>query len=49
MLGGPGRYTIELAKKGYNLILFDLAEENLEFARKQIKKAKVENEIKDVI
>jgi 2-polyprenyl-3-methyl-5-hydroxy-6-metoxy-1,4-benzoquinol methylase len=24
--GGPGRYTIELAKKGYNVILLDLSQ-----------------------
>ena len=23
--GGPGRYTIELAKKGYDVVLFDLS------------------------
>jgi len=47
--GGPGRYTIELAKKGYDIILLDLVKENLEFAKKQIKKAKVENKVKEIV
>lgn len=47
--GGPGRYSIELAKKGYNVILLDLVPEHLEFAQKKIKQAKVQNKIKDII
>ena len=47
--GGPGRYTIDLAKQGYDIILLDLTPANLEFAKKQIKKAKVQNKIKGVI
>ena len=47
--GGPGRYIIELAKKGYEVILFDLVEENLEFAKKQIKKAKVKSRVKEIV
>jgi len=47
--GGPGRYTIELAKRGYDVILLDLVKENLEFAKKQIKKAKVENKVKEIV
>jgi ubiquinone/menaquinone biosynthesis C-methylase UbiE len=47
--GGPGRYTIELAKMGYNLILLDLVPENLEFAKKKIAQAGVENKVKDIV
>ena len=32
--GGPGRYTIELAKLDYDVILFDLVAEHLELAKK---------------
>jgi S-adenosylmethionine-dependent methyltransferase len=39
--GGPGRYTIELAKKGYNMVLLDLSPQCLKLARKQIKRAGV--------
>ena len=35
---GPGRYAIELAKRGYKVTLFDLAPENLEFARKKLQR-----------
>jgi len=47
--GGPGRYSIELAKLGYDVILLDLVKENLDLAKKQIKKAKVDNKIKDIL
>jgi ubiquinone/menaquinone biosynthesis C-methylase UbiE len=47
--GGPGRYTIELAKMGYEVVLFDLTPENLELAKKQIKKAKVQKNVKEVV
>jgi len=32
--GGPGRYSIELAKKGYNVTLIDLSLENINLAKK---------------
>lgn len=47
--GGPGRYTIELAKLGYKVVLLDLVSANLEIAKKQIKKAKVEKNVLDVV
>ncbi len=47
--GGPGRYTIELAKKGYDIVLYDLVKENLDFATKRIKKEKVESKVKDIV
>jgi ubiquinone/menaquinone biosynthesis C-methylase UbiE len=47
--GGPGRYTIELAKQGYNLSLLDFTPQNLEIARKMIKKEKVQNMVKKII
>jgi len=47
--GGPGRYTIELAKMGYEVVLLDLVAKNLEFAKTQIKKAKVEKQVKAIV
>lgn len=47
--GGPGRYTIELAKLGYDVVLFDLVRANLELAEEQIKKAKVGKHIKGIV
>ena len=47
--GGPGRYTIELARMGYDVILLDLVSDNLELAKEQIKKAKVNKNVKEII
>jgi len=47
--GGPGRYAIELAKMGHDVVLFDLVPEHLEIARNKIKKTKVQTKIKDVV
>jgi len=43
--GGPGRYTIELAKRGYQVVLLDVTPGNLEFARRQIKRAGVQDRV----
>ncbi len=47
--GGPGRYTIELGKQGYDVVLLDLTPELLDIARTQIVKAGVERKVKQVI
>jgi ubiquinone/menaquinone biosynthesis C-methylase UbiE len=47
--GGPGRYTIELAKKGYDVALFDLSAECLREAEKRIRNARVKNRVKNVV
>lgn len=47
--GGPGRYTLALAGKGYNVILLDMTPANLEFARRQIKRTGVQHQVKDVV
>ena len=47
--GGPGRYTIELARKGYDIILVDLVPEMLKTAEKQIKRADVKKRVKQLI
>jgi len=47
--GGPGRYTIELAKKGYDVILMDLSPECLAIARNEARKASVENKVKEIV
>ncbi len=46
--GGPGRYTIELARRGYQMVLEDLTPANLEFARRQIKRAGVQKNVKEL-
>lgn len=47
--GGPGRYTIEFAKQGYDVVLFDIVPANLEFAKRQIEKAKLQNRVKEFV
>lgn len=47
--GGPGRYTIELAKLGYDVTLLDLTREMLEIAREQITKAHVDERVKEIL
>ena len=46
--GGPGRYTIELARKGYEVVLLDMTPANLAFARRQIRRAKVQDKIVNI-
>ncbi len=47
--GGPGRYTIELARRGYQVVLLDLTPANLAFARRQIKKIPQRENVKALI
>ena len=47
--GGPGRYTIELAKMGYDIVLLDLTPKLLEIAKEQINKANVKNRVKQIV
>ncbi len=47
--GGPGRYTIELAKQGYDVVLLDLTQEMLAKARRQISRAKVRDKVQQMV
>jgi len=47
--GGPGRYTIELAKRGYNVVLLDLVPEMLKLAKRKIKRAGVLRKVKQFV
>jgi len=47
--GGPGRYTIDLAKQGYDVVLLDLTPELLQIAKRKIKKEKVQDKVKNII
>ena len=38
--GGPGRYSLELVRRGYEVVLLDMTPANLEFAKRQLKRAK---------
>jgi SAM-dependent methyltransferase len=46
--GGPGRYTIELAKRGYDMVLLDYTPANLKFAKKQIAQQNVGIKVKEI-
>ena len=47
--GGPGRYTIDLAKRGYEVILLDLVPEMLDLAERRIRQAGVKRKVKRVV
>lgn len=47
--GGPGRYTIELANKGYKVVLLDLSAGSLEVAKREIRKAKVKANVTKIV
>ncbi len=47
--GGQGRYTVELAKKAYEVVLLDITPRMLKIAERQIKKAKVGNRVKQIV
>lgn len=47
--GGPGRYTIELVKSGYDVVLVDLTSELLKIAKRKIVKEKVQNRVKQIV
>jgi SAM-dependent methyltransferase len=47
--GGPGRYTVELARRGYDVVLLDMTPANVEFARRQVKRAKLQDRVPAVL
>lgn len=47
--GGPGRYTVELARRGYRLTLVDLTREHLDRARKVVRRAGVEARVARIL
>ncbi len=47
--GGPGRYTIELARRGYEVTLLDLVPANLEFAERQIRRARLQSRVPQIV
>lgn len=46
---GPGRYSVELAQRGYQMTLLDMTPVNLEFARRQIRRRKLQANVKEFI
>lgn len=46
--GGPGRYTIELARRGHRVVLLDPVPEVLRFAEQQIRRARVRGRVEEI-
>jgi len=46
--GGPGRYTIELAKRGHEVVLLDLSPKCLAIAKREVRKAGVGDRVKEI-
>jgi 2-polyprenyl-3-methyl-5-hydroxy-6-metoxy-1,4-benzoquinol methylase len=46
--GGPGRYTLALARKGYDVTLLDATPANLDFARRMIKRYKIQDRVQQI-
>lgn len=46
--GGPGRYTLELSKKGYDVTLLDTTQANLDFAKRMLKRNGVLRRVKQI-
>ena len=46
--GGPGRYTIDLAKKGYHMTLLDISDKELDIAKRKIKQHRVDKFVDSV-
>jgi SAM-dependent methyltransferase len=47
--GGPGRYTVELASRGYDTVLLDYTPGNLRFAEKRIKREGLGGRVKEIV
>jgi 2-polyprenyl-3-methyl-5-hydroxy-6-metoxy-1,4-benzoquinol methylase len=47
--GGPGRYTLELAKKGYDVTLLDATQANLDFAKRMLRRHGLLKRVKQII
>jgi ubiquinone/menaquinone biosynthesis C-methylase UbiE len=47
--GGPGRYMVELARRGYRVVLMDFTPANRDFARRKIRQAGVGRRVEDVV
>lgn len=47
--GGPGRYTIELARRGYQVVLLDLTPANLAFAQRKIRRLKLQDRVVSLV
>jgi ubiquinone/menaquinone biosynthesis C-methylase UbiE len=47
--GGPGRYTVELARRGYDVVLLDFTPANLDFARRRVARLGLKRRVRDFV
>jgi len=47
--GGPGRYTVELARRGYDMTLLDFTPANLDFARRRVARLGLKRRVQDFV
>ncbi len=47
--GGPGRYTMELASRGYEVVLLDATQANLDFARRMLKRRRLQRQVREIV
>ncbi len=46
--GGPGRYTLELAKRGYDVVLLDTTQAELDFAHRMVRRKGIRNRVSEI-
>ena len=46
--GGPGRYTIQMSRLGYDVVLLDFTKEHLDTARREVRRARVERRVREM-
>jgi 2-polyprenyl-3-methyl-5-hydroxy-6-metoxy-1,4-benzoquinol methylase len=46
--GGPGRYTLELARRGYEVVLLDATQANLDFARRMVRRHGIQGHVTEI-
>jgi 2-polyprenyl-3-methyl-5-hydroxy-6-metoxy-1,4-benzoquinol methylase len=46
--GGPGRYTLALAAKDYDVTLLDATQANLDFARRMVRRYKIQDRVQQI-
>lgn len=46
--GGPGRYTLELARRGYQVVLLDATRANLDFAERKVRRLGLRGQVREL-
>ncbi len=46
--GGPGRYTLELARRGYDVVLLDATQANVDFAQRMVRRYGIRSNVREI-